>query len=184
MPWGQHLGLLYEQPADLLDLLVPYCAAGLEDHEYCLMVTTEALPWQTFLHRMSQRIPDLMVHVQQGDIAIVSATTWYLTEGTFDQRALLQKIADTLAHALRQGYAGVRLSGDATWLDHHTWSEFLAYEAELHTVLRMIPMLLLCTYPVGQLAEPAIRDVASRHDNILVRRHGMWVMLGESNPLS
>src|SRR5437870_3069460 len=116
IPWGRHLCLLYEQPADLLDLLVPYYAAGLEDHEYCLVVTSEPLPWQALLHRMRQHIPGFMVHVQQGDIAIVSSTTWYLTEGTFDRRALMQKSAHIVAHALQQGYTGVRLSGDGTWV--------------------------------------------------------------------
>ena len=116
---------------DLLDLLVPYYAAGLEDHEYCLVVTSEPLPWQAFLHRMSQHSPGFMGHVQQGNIAIVSYTTWYLTEGTFDPRALTQKSAATLAHALQQGDTGVRLSGDGSWIDQHTWSAFLAYERDL-----------------------------------------------------
>ena len=43
MPWGTHFGHTYETRDDLLDTLVPYFKAGLEDNEFCLWVVSEPL---------------------------------------------------------------------------------------------------------------------------------------------
>jgi hypothetical protein len=36
MPWGTHFCLFYESKEDLLDPLVSYSKAGLENQEFCL----------------------------------------------------------------------------------------------------------------------------------------------------
>ena len=36
VPWGTHLCLFYEDKQDLLDILVPYFKAGLENNEFCM----------------------------------------------------------------------------------------------------------------------------------------------------
>lgn len=47
--WGEHLCAFFYTKADLLNLIVPYVKAGLEDNEFCLWITggpvtkTEAL---------------------------------------------------------------------------------------------------------------------------------------------
>ena len=38
MPWGTHFCHFYETKQDLLDMLVPYFKAGLENKEFCLWV--------------------------------------------------------------------------------------------------------------------------------------------------
>jgi hypothetical protein len=41
MPWGTHFGHTYETRDDLLDTLVPYFKAGLEDNKFCVWVVSE-----------------------------------------------------------------------------------------------------------------------------------------------
>jgi hypothetical protein len=38
VPWGTHFYPFYETRADLLETIVSYCKAGLENHEFCLWV--------------------------------------------------------------------------------------------------------------------------------------------------
>jgi hypothetical protein len=38
VPWGTHFCLFYETRADLLETIVSYCKAGLENREFCLWV--------------------------------------------------------------------------------------------------------------------------------------------------
>jgi hypothetical protein len=40
MPWGTHFCLFYETKEDILETLVSYCKAGLEDQEFCLWVVS------------------------------------------------------------------------------------------------------------------------------------------------
>ena len=43
MPWGAHLCHFYETKEDLLDILVPYFNAGLENNEFCIWVVSDPL---------------------------------------------------------------------------------------------------------------------------------------------
>ena len=36
VPWSSHFCSFYETKVDLLDILVPYFKAGLEDNEFCV----------------------------------------------------------------------------------------------------------------------------------------------------
>lgn len=38
LAWGSHIGQLYGSAADLLDLIIPFFRAGLENNERCLWV--------------------------------------------------------------------------------------------------------------------------------------------------
>ena len=39
--WGEHLCAFFYTKTDLLNLVVPYIKAGLEDNEFCLWITEE-----------------------------------------------------------------------------------------------------------------------------------------------
>ena len=43
IPWGTHLCEFYQTKEDLIDILVPYFKAGLENNEFCMWVTAEPL---------------------------------------------------------------------------------------------------------------------------------------------
>ncbi len=41
MPWGTHICLFYETKKDLIEVLVPYLKAGLQNNELCMWITCE-----------------------------------------------------------------------------------------------------------------------------------------------
>ncbi len=43
VPWGIHFCQFYKTKKDLIDILVPYFKAGLENNEFCMPFTSEAL---------------------------------------------------------------------------------------------------------------------------------------------
>ena len=43
VPWGTHFCQFYQTKEDLIDILVPYFKAGLEDNEFCMWITAEPL---------------------------------------------------------------------------------------------------------------------------------------------
>ena len=42
-PWGTHFCQFYDSKQDLIDILVPYFKAGLENNEFCMWVTSKPL---------------------------------------------------------------------------------------------------------------------------------------------
>jgi hypothetical protein len=55
---------------------------------------------------------------------------------------------DKLSAVLAQGYTGVRVSGDALWIDPDQWNNFYEYEYKLNNLLKGKPVTVLCTYPL------------------------------------
>lgn len=41
--WGTHFCQFYQTKEDLIDILVPYFKAGLQNNEFCIWVTSEPL---------------------------------------------------------------------------------------------------------------------------------------------
>jgi hypothetical protein len=55
IPWGTHFCLLYETKEDLLDILVSYCKAGLENKEFCMWVVAQPLTVEESTNALKDR---------------------------------------------------------------------------------------------------------------------------------
>jgi len=158
-------------------MLVAYVQAGLEAHEFCLVVTPPPLTEDDVLSLMSQRVPAFQHHVRHGDIEIVAYDAWHLQRQTFDMQRVLQGWRAKLEQALQRGYEGLRGSGNSAWLEQRDWKDFAAYEQAVNTVLHDARMIILCTYVLDQCGASEILDVASHHHGALVRRQGDWQLV-------
>ena len=76
VPWGTHLCQLYRTERDLLELLVPFFAAGLEDNEMCLWVLAARLGRETAVEALRQAVPDLDRRLVVGQMEIVRSEDW------------------------------------------------------------------------------------------------------------
>src|SRR6266571_3078924 len=71
LPWGSHFCHFYETKQDLLDILVPYFKAGLEDNEFCLWVISEPLRATEATKALREAVPDLERHLARRSIEIL-----------------------------------------------------------------------------------------------------------------
>jgi C4-dicarboxylate-specific signal transduction histidine kinase len=175
--WGAHFCLFYETTQDLLDMLVPYFKAGLEHHEFCPWILSESLTEEEARRALQQAVPDLDRHLAERSIEILPYEAWYLTGGTFDLHSVIHSLQEKLAQALDRGYAGMRASGDATWLFEKDWRHFCDYEDGLNEVIGNQRLAVLCTYPLAGCGGPQILDVVRTHQFVLARRYGSWDVL-------
>ena len=112
VPWGTHLCQFYETQKDLTDILVPYFKAGLENNELCMWVTAEPLVEEHAREAMRKAMPDFDRYLEKGQIEIVPHDQWCLKGGVFDLQKVLDGWIDKLDHALKQGYDGLRVTGN------------------------------------------------------------------------
>ena len=84
VPWGTHFCLFYETKADLLETLVSYCTAGLENQEFCLWVVAEPVTAEDASLALKRAVPDSDRYFAEQSMEIVAAHDWYLQDGTFD----------------------------------------------------------------------------------------------------
>jgi signal transduction histidine kinase len=172
--WGAHFCFFYETRDDLVDTLIAYCKSGVENGEYCLWIVAEPLTVADARNALKDAIPDLERHLADARIELASARDWFLQGGSFDGPRLTRSWYEKLASVSARGYAGMRVTGDTTWLTNKDWRHFCDYEDGLNEVIGNQRLAVLCTYPLAACGAPQILDVVRTHQFVLARRHGNW----------
>ncbi len=174
VPWGTHFCQFYRTKEDLLDILLPYFRAGLENNEFCMWITSQPLSDQEALEAIRKTVPASDRYLANGQIEILPHSEWYLKEGRFSSGRVLGGWVEKLNEALVRGYDGLRLSGNTFWLEREGWTDFLAYEEEVNNIVGKYPMIAMCTYSLDKCGSADVLDVVNTHQFALSMRDGKW----------
>ncbi len=177
VPWGTHFCQFYETEEDLKDILVPYFKEGLENNEYCMLITSNPFSASQAKEALKKTVPDFNGYYQKGQIEILPYTEWYVKDGIFDSDRVLNGWIDKLDQALEKGYEGLRLSGNTFWLEKADWEDFVDYEEAVDTVIGQYPMIALCTYCLEKCSAAEIIDVVNNHEFALIKRKNTWELI-------
>ena len=168
-PWGSHICQFYETKEDLLRLLIPYFKAGLRNNEFCMWVTSEPVTVEDAREAMTGAMPNFHRYVESGQIEMIPYTAWYLKKDTFESGEVLNGWIDKLNEALTNGYDGMRVTGNTSWLGKECWGDFIDYEKNLNSVINRYRMLAVCTYPLGRCEAGEIVEVLGNHQSALFK---------------
>ena len=180
VPWGTHFCQFYKTKGDLIDILVPYFKAGLENHEFCMWVTSEPLTEAEAREAMRYAVPDFDQYVQRGQIEIVPHDKWYLHDGVFGLDRVLSGWIRKLQQALSREFDGMRVTGNTAWLEKKDWKSFTEYEEQVNSVIGKHKMISLCSYCLDKCGSYEIIEVISNHEFALIRREGEWCLIESS----
>jgi DNA-binding CsgD family transcriptional regulator len=112
-----------------------------------------------------------------GRIEIIQGTDWYLRGNEFDLQRITGGWSEKLRGARANGFDGMRVSGNAFWIESNHWQEFCEYERELDRSLAGQRMAVLCTYSLQVSRAVDLLDVARAHNCCTARRNGDWEFL-------
>lgn len=174
--WGTHFCQFYRDQSDLTDALVPYFKAGLEAGECCMWVIAPPLDSEAARRALAQAFPDLERHFRDGQLQILSHADWYLSKGEIQPQRILERWLRKLAAAQAQGFVGLRVSGDTSWLEQSAWQRFSEYESALDSMLGQNAMLALCTYSLSH-GTVEVAEVINQHQFALFRRDNAWELI-------
>ena len=177
VPWGTHFCQFYETKDDLKDILIPYFKAGLENNEYCMLITSDPLSALEAKEALKKEVPDFNGYYQEGQIDILHYTEWYTKGGSFDSDRVLNGWIEKLNQALENGYDGLRLSGNTFWLEKEDWNDFVGYEGAVDTVIGQYQMMALCTYSLEKCNAAEVIDVVNNHEFTLIKRKEKWDLI-------
>jgi PAS domain S-box-containing protein len=177
VPWGTHFCQFYQDKHDLIDLLVPYFAAGLARNEFCMWITSDPLGVEEATAALAAVVGDVEHYLSAGQLEILDYRDWYTLGGAFDADRVLRGWVEKLTAAQGRGFDGLRLSGNTFWLEQADWQDFTEYEAAVDGVLGRYPMLALCTYSLEKCGAVEIMDVVSNHAFALIRRGQQWQVI-------
>jgi len=180
IPWGTHLCQFYQDKQDLIDILVPYFKAGLVNNEFCMWVTSEPFRSEEAKAALAAHVENLERYIANGQLEILD-TEWYTSGGEFESDRVLQSWVDRLEAARRRGFAGLRLTGNPSWLEKPEWHGFMEYEATVDGIFGQRRMLAICTYNLSKCDALQIMDVISNHKFALVKRAGKWEVIAHED---
>lgn len=177
VPWGAHLCIFYETKEDLLDTAAAYFEAGLASKEFCVWAISDPITEADAKTALRSTIPDLDAQIAAGRIEIIGGTDWYLHGNQFDLQRITGGWNEKLRGALDRGFEGMRVSGNAFWIESSHWQAFCEYERELDRSIAGQRMVVLCTYSLQASRAVDLLDVARAHQCCTARRNGDWEFL-------
>jgi DNA-binding CsgD family transcriptional regulator len=177
LPWGAHICLFYETPQDLIEIQVAYFRAGLEDNEFCIWALSDPVSRDDAITALGEGIPNFNRYLDAGAIELIPGYEWYLQGGEFDPQRITAGWRAKHENALMRGFTGMRVSGNAFWLESNLWPTFREYEEELDQSIYGREMLVLCTYSLRASRAVDMLDVARCHNVSIARRQGHWEFL-------
>ncbi|HUS72722.1 MAG TPA: MEDS domain-containing protein, partial [Sedimentisphaerales bacterium] len=177
VPWGTHFCQFYQTKEDMIDILVPYFKAGLENNEFCMWITSEPLHVEDAKRALKEKVNNLDDYIQRGHIEILDFGQWYTKSGRFDSDRVLRAWVEKEKLALERGFDGLRLTGNTFWLEKKDWKDFTDYEAAVNSVIGKHRMLAICTYCLDKCTASEIMDVVSNHQFAVIKREGKWEII-------
>lgn len=180
VPWGTHFCQFYQTKQDLIDTLVPYFKAGLENNEFCMWITAENLTEKEIRKAMTEVMPGFPEYLKRKQIEILTYDEWYLKGNSFHSQSVLDGWIEKLNQALKKGYSGLRLTGNTFWLEKEHWRSFTDYEEAINNVIGKYKMIALCTYCLDKCNATEIVDVIRNHEFALIKQEGKWELFENS----
>ncbi len=160
-----------------MEIVVPYFAAGLENGEFCMWVTSNPLTVEEARRELAAVVPDLDRRLADGQIEILDSSEWYTKHGKFNPKTIKDGWVDKLHRATDRGFAGLRLCGFTTWLAEEDWDAFIRYEGEVGDLIENSNVIALCSYSLAKCDSHRLIDVVSQHHYALIKREGKWTLV-------
>lgn len=180
VPWGTHICQWYETKQDLLDVLVPYFKAGLENNELCVWITSEPLDELEAREALRGSMVHFDTCAERGQMEIVPYTEWYVNDGPFSLQRVLDTAGNRMATMTDKGYHGLRASGNISWLQKQDWEDFTRYEEMVGNLLGEHQTMAICSYPLQAWGVRESLDVIKNHRLALIKQQGVWQVIENS----
>jgi len=180
VPPGTHFCQFYRTKQDLIDTLVPFFMAGLRNGELCMWVTSQPLEAAEAEALLAAAMPEFSEYVAKRQIEIWDYREWYLINGE-TSAGVLNGWIEREERACREGFSGLRLTGNTFWLEPGAWDAFMSYERAVNEAFCQREIIALCSYCLDRCQAEDVIDVCSHHQFALARRHGNWELMESSS---
>jgi len=175
--WGHHVCHFFRSANDLGEVLVPYFKVGLERNEFCIWVTSTPYGKDRAASEMRAAISDFDRRSAAGQIQIFDHDEWYTKLAVMNTAERIQVWLSGKDAALASGYAGLRGSGNASFLDEGNWEDFQVYERAVDVAFKDQRILALCSYCMDGCSADAVVEVRHSHAFSLAKHHGRWNLI-------
>jgi|GEM_PF-1689321 PAS domain S-box-containing protein len=159
LPWGSHFCQLYQTKNDLLDILVPYFKAGLENNELCIWTCSAPLDENEAKTALKKAVPHFKKYAASGQIEVIS-----FNQPPAGGETIHETINSKLDKAIQCGLDGMRV----------------AVNGIENAALSRHRMIAVSAYPRDSLNAARLMDVVKKHRFALIQNAGKWEVIESS----
>lgn len=143
--------LFYNSRREKHQIIFPFIEHGLEKGEAIIYLSDEQSPRQ-IVKEMSTFGIDVDKHEKSGALKILKDEEWYVENGTINKELVVKKWMKALSDAIKNGFCGLRVSGEPTYFFRHNILEpWMEYERSLPRTFDF-PVTAICRYKTRDLA--------------------------------
>ena len=164
---GWHFCQFYRDFDQLLDMIAPYIAEGLENGEACFWVMPEAVSTKAACDALRRHVGDVESYLASGQLEMMSHPEWYLdTAGRLKSFEVISTaLLERQDRALEKGFKFLRAAGDAGWVSGTEESKcFIDYEMKVNAALGATKVAAVCTYRADVTADEFVAIVSAHQD--------------------
>jgi hypothetical protein len=181
IPYGLHLCHFYPTRAELLDALIPYFQAGVQNNEQCIWVAADPLDAGAVRSEIA-KYSALKESAELGQMIIKDALEWYGDPSNLKtEDDIIQLWTDAEAKALATGFAGLRITANKSFITRDGWHHLMNYEKKLHETVQGRRIVVCCSYHRLRCEPVDMIEVVRRHDAALERSDDNWQVYTQSS---
>ncbi len=166
---GDHLCCIYRDRGEQMGIVVPYLVHGLHSNNKCLYIIDESTREDVF-HAFAEAGVDLTTHIASGQFLLLTKAESYLKEGSFDPDRMIATLKLAEANAIDEGYAGLRITGEMTWVFSGLpgVEGLIEYESKLNLFFPNSKSTAICQYHESRFDPDILIDVLHTHPAVVI----------------
>ena len=180
IPFGMHACHFYSTRDELVAALVPYFVAGLSGNERCLWITAAPLPANEAIEALRLAWDDADEAIRTGALRVIDFDQWYAASAERKSVDVLQTWLGEEERALAEGYSGIRITGNITFLKPSDWPGFMKYERAVSAEFAGRRIVAFCSYLLAQLSDEQRTEVTEAHNCTFEFRDTTWQVAPKS----
>ncbi|MGC2636039.1 MAG: MEDS domain-containing protein [Acidobacteriaceae bacterium] len=166
-----HLALIYDKQEEQLGIIVPFLRLGMERGEKSVFIVDDTDP-KTVIDAMERHGVDVEAATATGALAIITKYDAYLRNGDFDPDWMIGFLAETVEDAKKEGFQGVRASGEMTWAlgpAGNPDGRLIEYECKVNAFFAGYDMAGICQYNRRRFRPETLMHIIHTHPRLVFR---------------
>ena len=164
---GDNLCSIYDDFEGQISYIVPYMDIGLKKNHKCIYITDEN-SIESIIDAFRIKGTGLSEYIEKGQFVFFTSNDTYLKDGYFDPDRMISLLKAMEKTALKEGFAGIRVTGEMTWvLSKLPGTErFMEYENKLDEFLPGSKATAICQYNESKFGSKILNEVIKAHSKV------------------
>ena len=166
---GEHLCAFYDNVKIQFSHVVPFIIGGLETNKKCLYILDE-----NTLESLTKAFIDAGYNIDKAlrskQLVLYTKKETYIKDGYFEPEKMMNLLKETEKQALEEGYMGVRITGEMSWVlaDSNDLEKLIEYENLLNVFYPDSKVTGICQYNEQSFDKNFLIDIVATHPRVII----------------